>query len=361
MEALLESKAAALRRARLRAVRERDRSADGQFVFGVSTTGVYCRPSCPSRRARPEHVSFFDDGRGARLAGLRPCLRCRPDEPAGQGLCLCAEVLRTAELRPRERWGDAQLARAGFDPVRVRRAFRAEYGRTFQGLWRERRVALAKAGLEAGLGPEDAGSRAGFESESGLRAAFESVLSRAPSRARGARLLHMARLASPLGPLTAAATEAGLCLLEFDAREPGASRPDSRLSELARRFAAAPVLAEVGRFEDLALQLDQWFAGTRRRFDVPLDLAGTAFELSVWRRLLEIPYGETRSYGELARLVDRPRAARAVGRANARNPLAILVPCHRVVGAAGALTGYAAGLSRKQWLLEHEQAHSSGG
>ncbi|MEO6708000.1 MAG: methylated-DNA--[protein]-cysteine S-methyltransferase [Planctomycetota bacterium] len=341
------------------AVESRDRRADGLFFFGVSTTGIYCRPSCPARRALREHVSFFSTSEGARRAGLRACRRCRPDDLLLPAFALCQAVMKALEASPARRLTDARLAELGFDPVRVRRAFLAQSGRTFHAHAREWRVALARAQVGAGRSLSEAGARAGFGSESGLRAAFRAVLDVTPAQAPGRATLEVARLASPLGPLTVAANREGVCLVEFDQAGPDASsgeRAQDSLHRVSQRLNCVPVAGTNPHLEALRIELEQWFAGKRRQFDVPIVQAGTSFQMQVWRALISVPFGETWSYGRLAREIGRPNSARAVGRANAMNPIAILVPCHRVIGTSGELTGYAAGLDRKRWLLAHEQA-----
>ncbi len=342
-----------------RAVEARDRAADGLFFFGVTTTGIYCRPSCPARRARREHVRFFPNTDAAERAGLRACLRCRPAEIAEAGLALCTRVLDVVGVLALGRWSDRELEARGFEPVQVRRAFLEQYGQTFHAHVRSLRVARARQALGRGRSLDEAGARAGYESESGLRAAFRAVLQTTPAQATDCATIQVTRLASPLGSLTAAASDAGVCMLEFDEaalKKRGPSeRTQTRLRDIARQLGCTPVVGTNRHLAALAAELEQWFGGERRNFDVPCVLAGTAFELLVWRRLGSIGYGTTASYGEIARDLAKPGASRAVGRANSRNPVAILVPCHRVIGSSGTLTGYAGGLDRKRWLLAHER------
>ncbi len=341
------------------AVETRDRAADGLFFFGVTTTGIYCRPSCPARRARRENVRFFATQGAAQRAGLRACLRCRPDATTEGGLALCKRVMDAVAARPAGRWSDRDLAARSFEPVRVRRAFLEQFGHTFHAHVRALRVARARRELGAGRSLCEAGARSGYESESGMRAAFRAVLDSTPAQAAERSMIQVTRVASPLGSLTAAANAEGICLLEFDEAEPGkrgpSDRTQSRLHEIAERLCSSLAVGTNRHLENLTIELEAWFRGERRDFDVPCVLAGTAFELAVWRRLGAIGYAATASYGEIARELNRPGAARAVGRANGMNPIAILVPCHRVVGSSGDLTGYAGGLDRKRWLLAHEQ------
>ncbi|HUR26576.1 MAG TPA: methylated-DNA--[protein]-cysteine S-methyltransferase, partial [Planctomycetota bacterium] len=238
------------------------------------------------------------------------------------------------------------------------RAFLAQFGRTFHAHWRASRVLRAREHVGVGRSLSDAGARAGFESESGMRSAFRAVLDATPREARERATVVVTKLASPLGELTAAATQEGICLLEFGAPK-SAARASESLERVARRLECTLVAGTNAHLRQLRTELEAWFRGTRTRFDVPVVHAGTPFESEVWRALAAIPFGETKSYGELARALGRPGASRAVGRANGSNPIAILVPCHRVIGASGDLTGYAAGLDRKRWLLAHERTERS--
>jgi AraC family transcriptional regulator of adaptative response/methylated-DNA-[protein]-cysteine methyltransferase len=296
----------------------------------------------------------------AERAGLRACRRCRPDAAVESGLALCNAVIDAVGARPVGRWSDQTLLARGFEPVQVRRAFLEQFGHTFHAHVRALRISKARESVSAGRSLSDAGARSGFESESGLRAAFRAVLDSTPKQARDRATVKIARIPSPLGPLTAAANENGVCLLEFDGTEHEkrgpSERTQTRLRHIARQLEAAPVVGTNPHLENLAVELEEWFRGERRHFDVPCALVGTAFELAVWRRLADIAFAATASYGEIARDLGKPNSARAVGRANAMNPIAILVPCHRVVGASGELTGYAGGLDRKRWLLAHERS-----
>ena len=337
-----------------RAVESRDRAADGLFFLGVVTTGIFCRPSCPARRPRRENALFFASAEAARNGGLRPCLRCRPEDPPEPGLAFCQTVLTAVLAEPARRWSDLELSRRGFDPVQVRRAFLARFGHTFHGHLRALRVVRARRQLDAGRTLSEAGARSGFDSESGLRAAFRAVLDATPAQARVRSAIEFTHLSSPLGSLLAAANSEGVCLVEFDASADGVDAK-ARLLSIAARSNAAVVVGTNPHLERLAAELAQWFRGSRRTFDVPCSMIGTDFELEVWRRLRDVPYGSTATYGEIARDLGRPNGTRPVGRANGRNPIAILVPCHRVIGASGDLTGYAGGLDRKRWLLAHER------
>lgn len=337
----------------LAAVRRRDSRYEGVFVLAVRTTGVACRPGCPARTPRTENLEFFADLASAEAAGFRPCRRCHPERAAGAAPPWMAELEGELARHPSRAISDADLVARGLEPRRVRRAWLARTGSTFHAWQRAQRLGLAHDALRAGRTPDDAGFDAGYASASGFREAFGKLFGAPPARAaRALRVLHARVLASPLGALLAAASDEGLCLLEFADRK-GLS---GQARSLVRWHAAAVVPGEHAHLTQLERELDLYFAGRRARFDVPLDLRGPPFHVAVWRALLSITPGETCSYAELARTLGRPAAQRAVASANGCNRISIVVPCHRVIGSDGRLVGYGGGLWRKRRLLELEAA-----
>lgn len=337
------------RRTLLRAVADRDAAWDGLFVFGVRTTGIACRPSCPSRRALPEHIEFFPSIGAAGSAGFRPCLRCQPDRAESEP-AWWQRAVALAEERGLARINDDELARAGIDPVRLRRYARRRHGMTFHAWLRGRRIASAQRRLREGEPLDRVIIDSGWDSHSGFRDAFARVAGRSPGQRREAEPIAVESWQSPLGPLVMAAVDDGVCLLEF-----GDQARVARQAERLHRWFGGPIVAE--RHPHLARlreELAGYFAGERREFTVPLVTRGTPFELATWAALREIPWGETRSYVDIARAIGNPGAVRAVGSANGRNRLAIVIPCHRVVNADGKLGGYGGGLWRKKRLLELE-------
>lgn len=333
------------------AMRRRDASFDGVFVMAVRTTGIFCRPGCPAPSPKRQNVEFFPRTADALFAGYRPCLRCRPLERAGEAPAWIRPLLAAVEREPLRRWRDAELRADGYDPVRVRRWFRQHHGVTFQAYQRARRIGGALGTLREGGNVAQTAYEHGFDSLSAFYDAFRGLLKTTPGAASSARPLHFTRILTPLGPMLAAAHNEALALLEFTDRR----MLETQLQRLGRRLPGAPVPAPNAILEQTQAELDAYFAGTLRQFTVPLEPAGTPFQHAVWQVLRDIPYGTTRSYGEQARLIGRPTATRAVARANGDNPIAIIVPCHRVVGANGKLTGYGGGLWRKQWLLDLER------
>ncbi|MCO5167155.1 MAG: methylated-DNA--[protein]-cysteine S-methyltransferase [Planctomycetes bacterium] len=339
-----------------RALLRRDGEYEGVFVAGVDTTGIFCRPTCPARKPRPEHVRFFAGARDALLAGFRPCLRCRPLEPLGAAPAWLRDLLREVEADPARRWRDAELRALGLEPARVRRWFLREHGMTFHAFCRARRLGAALTRIGAGDDLLEAGYDAGWESPSGFREAFGRLFGDAPGRLRGATRVVVRRLLTPLGVMLAGATDEGLCLLEFADRR----MLETQVSRLRRALDAVFVQGDTPCLAQVERELGEYFAGARRTFDVPLVTPGSPFQRAAWAALLRIPCGETRTYAEQARALGRPGAARAVGRANGDNRLAIVIPCHRVVGADGGPCGYGGQVWRKRALLDLEQGRGRG-
>jgi AraC family transcriptional regulator of adaptative response/methylated-DNA-[protein]-cysteine methyltransferase len=335
------------------ALLRRDASFEGVFFTAVRTTGIFCRPTCPARTPARRNVEFFASARDALLAGYRPCKRCRPMENRGDPPPWLRELVREVETGGGRRWTDQDLRARGLDPARVRRWFKQHHSMTFHAYHRARRVGLALSVLVDGGAISDAALDTGYESLSAFYGAFRKLLDTTPARAREAVSITFTRFTTPLGPMVAAATEGGLCLLEFVDRR----GLEGELTRLGRELRGSVIPGRGPVLEQALRELEEYFSGARTRFDVPLLASGSDFQRRVWRALTEIPYGETRSYGQVASTVGRSSAVRALGRANGQNRMAIVIPCHRVVGSDGALTGYGGGLWRKRWLLEHERRH----
>lgn len=338
----------------LRAFRERESAFEGVFFAAVRTTGVFCRPTCSARMPRPENLEFFATAGEALSAGYRPCLRCRPLVPVGETPSWIEALLEALERDPQRRWTDADLSARGLCPRRVRSWFQREHGVTFHAFARARRLGEALERVQEGEAVTPVAFASGYDSLSGFHAAFRQFAGASPSAARGRRLIRLTRLTSPLGPLVAGASDEALVLLEFADRR---ALP-TQIRTLARRLRAQFVPGRSAVLDRLRLELEAYFAGELQRFSLPLLAPGTPFQESVWRALQELPPGTTCSYGELAARIGRPTAVRAVASANGANRLAIVIPCHRVVGADGSLTGYAGGLWRKRRLLELERVQA---
>ena len=301
----------------------RDPAYDGFAFVGVKSTGVFCRLTCPARKPKRENTLFFDSIKGCVEAGFRPCLRCRPLERLGTQGPLVSDLLQRLGRQPQRRWFEDDLAALGYDPSTVRRAQ-----------------------LDAS-----------FDSDSGFRSAFARLLGEPPSQLRGRELLKADWLQTPLGAMLAVADAQALHLLEFFDR-PALSGELKRLQKSSGSSIGFGRFASIDRIE---AELADYFGGTPVRFQTPLALNASAFTRTVWQALREVPCGSTQSYSGLARSIGSPSSVRAVARANGANQIAIVIPCHRVIGSDGSLTGYGGGLWRKRWLLEHERRMGAAG
>ncbi len=336
-----------------RALLDRDPEYDGVFYVGVSTTGVFCRPTCPARKPRFENCEFFRTAKEALHASYRPCKRCRPLSHPNDVPEVVARLVEAVEREPERRWRDRDFREIGVDVSTARRQFKRRFGMTFVEYARARRMGMALESIRNGGNVIDAQLDSGYESDSGFRAAFNRIIGTAPS-SPDARALSAAWLDSPLGPMLAIADERALLLLEFVERR----GLETELRRLQTRAAIVPGRTAV--IDRIEAELAEYFAGKRSTFETPLETHGSDFQRSVWHELQRIPPGTTISYGELAERLGRPTAFRAVAQANGANQLAVVIPCHRVVNANGELGGYGGGVPRKRWLLEHERMSFSG-
>jgi len=327
-----------------------DTSFDGIFVTAVRTTGIFCRPACTAKKPRPENVHFFGTSREALLSGYRPCKRCRPLEAAGTAPAWLRPLLADLEQDPARRWKDSDLRERGLSPERVRRWFQTHHEMTFHAYSRARRLGSALGRVQKGSEVTRAAFESGYGSLSGFHEAFQRYFGASPTGLDGATVVRVDRLMTPLGPMLVGATDRHLCLLEFVDRR----MMPLQVKRLRQRLGAVFVPDRNHIIEQTRKEIGAYFDGRRRDFTLPTVTPGTDFQEAVWSALTRIPYGQTISYSDLAAQVGRPAAVRAVGTTNGLNALAIIVPCHRVVGADGKLVGYGGGLWRKKRLLELE-------
>jgi AraC family transcriptional regulator of adaptative response/methylated-DNA-[protein]-cysteine methyltransferase len=329
------------------AVMRRDRTMDGRFVTGVLSTGIYCRPSCAARHPKRENVRFFATGAEAEAAGLRPCLRCRPDEVAREDAALnrAYRLLGEAEEVPSL---EALAQAVGYSPHHFHRLFKRATGVTPAAYARRLRGRRAEAALGQNGRITDAIYDAGYSGPARFYADARGRLGMTPSAwrdgGRGATI-RWATAETELGTMLVAATDKGICRLSFDEGE----------AELRRRFPNATIAHGGAEMAELVRRTVAAVNAPEKPHDLPLDVHGTAFQEAVWRELQRIPPGETRTYAQIAAAVGKPAAVRAAGSANGANNVAVLIPCHRVVRTGGALGGYAYGLERKAKLLERER------
>ena len=330
----------------------KDRRFDGAFVTGVHSTGIYCRPSCPARPPRRENVAFYAAPADAEAAGLRACLRCRPDAVARDEAAVAEAIrmLRDAEgVLPLE-----QLSLVtGYSPAHFQRLFKRAVGLSPAAFARALRLERAADALSDGARVTDAIYDAGFSAPSRFYAASEGRLGMTPSAWKGGGrgvTIRWAVVATSLGDMLVAATDKGVCRLSF-----GEGR-----DALECRFPHAELVAGGGEFAALLEEVVAAVAQPGKPHAIPLDVQGTAFQEAVWQELRKIPPGETRSYAAIAAAVGKPKAVRAAGSANGANNVAVLIPCHRVVRSDGGLGGYAWGLEIKRKLLDAERLSPKG-
>lgn len=334
------------------AVQERDARYSDRFVFGVRSTGIFCRPGCAARRPRRDQVVFFQDGGAARAAGFRPCRRCRPEEAAGSSTGL-AERARRLMDESEEPLALAELAgQLGVSPYHLQRTFKAAFGVTPRQYSAARKLERFKTGVQQGQDVTSALYSAGFGSSSRLYEQAGQNLGMTPGAyRRGGKGMQIdySIFETALGWMLLAATPRGICKLAF-----GESEQELE-TLLAGEFPRAIRNREDARLANWAGALQAYLAGSQAAVDLPLDVQGTLFQQQVWQALRQIPAGQTRTYTQLANQIGRPGAVRAAASACGANPVAVVIPCHRIVRSDGGLGGYHWGLERKKKLLEREQ------
>ena len=335
------------------AVLRRDENFDGRFVYAVRSTGIYCRPTCPSRKPSRNQVIFFPVVGEAEQAGFRPCRRCKPKEPLGTSSRLVQQACRYIRENHTEPLKLADLSsHLKVSPGHLHRIFKRCLGVSPAQYAETCRMNTVKSHLHGGKDVTTAIYESGFGSSSRLYEKAQFRLGMTPATYRkggdGMRISY-ATAACPLGHLLVAATARGLCAVTL-----GDSVPELRAA-LTREYPKAEIVDDRHALKNVLKEILGYLNGDETRLDFPLDVRATAFQSLVWEKLRQIPYGTTRSYADIARTLGRPRAVRAVARACATNPVALVIPCHRVVAQTGALSGYRWGIERKQALLTREQ------
>ena len=335
------------------AMAARSVAADGTFFYSVRTTGVYCRPSCGARRPRPENVQFHATREEAELAGFRPCKRCRPDRPslAEEHAATVTEICRLIEISSRVPALDALAARAGMSPFHFHRVFKAVTGLTPRAYAAAHRGERVRRELEKAPTISAAIYDSGYSSNGRFYGESERMLGMTPTayRTGGAKAeIRFAVGECSLGSILVARSERGVCAIFLG------DDPEALTRELQDRFPRATLIGGDAAFEELVARVVGLIEAPGTGADLPLDVRGTAFQQRVWRALREIPAGSTATYREIARRIGAPRAVRAVAHACAVNPVAVAIPCHRVVRSDGRLAGYRWGIERKRELLERE-------
>ena len=339
-------------------VRDRDPDADGRFFYAVTTTGVYCRPTCPARRPRPANLRFFDSADQAEAAGFRPCLRC---DPRGQGVAqanadrvaaACRMIDQAVAQGERPPGLGALADVAGQSPWHFHRQFRAVTGMTPRTYAQARRAERMRAGLAQGQGVTQAVYEAGYGSGSRFYENADKVLGMTATSYRDKGQGATIRFAigrGALGEVLVAQSDRGICAITMG------DDPQALLDDLQDRFPKARLIGGDADFERVVARVLAFVEAPGAGLDLPLDIRGTAFQQRVWQALQQIPPGQTASYAQIAERIGQPRAVRAVAGACAANPLAVVIPCHRVLRSDGGLSGYRWGIERKRDLLARER------
>lgn len=326
---------------------------EGVFITAVKTTGIFCRPSCRARKPNIENVEFYENVQLALQSGFRPCKMCKPMESKDVTPDYIKTIIKDLHKNPYLRIKDQDLKDQNLEPSHIRRWFKKHHNMTFQSYQRMLRINAAYTSIKKGESITNSAFDSGYESLSGFNDSYKSIFGDSASQSKGKAIINIVRFTSPLGPMFACASEQGVCLMDFTDR----SILEDEFKDLCKRLNAVILPGSNKHLELLQKQLSEYFQGKRKTFSVPLHYPSTDFRESVWTELQNIPYGATRSYKQQAIALGNPKAVRAVAAANGQNRINILIPCHRVIGADGSLTGYGGGLHRKKWLLDFEKGH----
>jgi AraC family transcriptional regulator, regulatory protein of adaptative response / methylated-DNA-[protein]-cysteine methyltransferase len=333
---------------------DRDQSFEGIFYLAVKTTGIFCRPGCKARAPKKENVEFFNTPDDAIDKGYRPCKKCQPLQKQGEVPQWVRKAMDLLDQQADQRISDQVLQQHDIDPVRLRRWFKQNYQLTFQNYQRMKKMLSASEKIKDGEKIIDTALDVGYQSLSGFNETFKQFIGSSPTRMKNLSIVTVAQLVTPLGAMYAGVSDQGVCLLEFNDRK----ALQKQLNRIQQKLNALFVPGDHEYLQRLQQQLDEYFAGNRSEFDIPLQLVGSEFQQQAWRALLKIPYAETRSYQQQAEAIENPSAIRAIASANAANAIAIVIPCHRVIAKSGSMAGYAGGIWRKQYLLNLEKGSS---
>lgn len=332
---------------------ERDSEYIGIFYVGVKTTTVFCIATCRARKPKFENVVFYTTFKEALDAGFRPCKVCKPTENTNEAPEIVQQAMKLVRDNPKDKVSDYQLRELSISPELVRRWFKKHYGMTFQAYQRMYRINSAYQELKGGKRSLDIAYDMGYESLSGFGYTYKKCVGSSPKNSIEHQVILISRLTTPLGPMFICATDNGICLLEFVDRR----MLETEFKDLQRLLSAKIIAGENKHIKQAKKEIKEYFDGNRKCFDVSLHTPGTDFQNLVWECLTSIAYGETSTYQQQAEKINNSKAVRAVASANGFNRISIIVPCHRVIGKDGSLTGYGGGLERKQWLIDHEKNH----
>jgi len=337
-----------------KALLNRDQRFIGIFFVAVKTTSVFCISTCRARKPKLKNVAFYTSLKEALHNGYRPCKICKPTEHANQAPQQVEKAIAMVKENPKEKITDFQLKQMGISPEIVRRWFKNNYGMTFQSYQRMYRINNAFMELKQGKNTTHTAFDTGYESLSGFGYTFKKLVGKSPKHSINKSLILISRLTTPLGPMFVCATNNGICLLEFVDRR----MLETEFKDLQKLLHANIILGENEHTIQAEKEIKEYFEGTRKSFDLKLETPGTPFQNSVWNSLQEIEYATTSTYQSQAKKINNPKALSAVGSAVGNNRISIIVPCHRVIGKDGSMTGYGGGIERKKWLITHELNHA---
>jgi len=336
------------------AIGKKESLYEGLFITAVTTTGIFCRPSCRAKKPKAENVIFYDSPQQAIQNGFRPCKICKPMDLEGDAPEDIKSVIRELEENPYLKIKDFDLRKKGIEPSQIRRWFKKHHHMTFHSYQRLLRINRAYNQIKGGNSVTNTAFGLGYESLSGFSEECQSIFGKPPKNINEKTVINIIRFTTKIGAMFACATDKGLCLLEFTDRR----MLETEFQDLCKRLNAVILPGENKYLDLVQVQVLEYFEGKRQDFAIPLLTPGTEFQQSVWKVLQQIPYGETWSYKKQAVELNKPKAVRAVATANGYNRIAFIIPCHRVIGSNGDLTGYGGGLGRKKWLLQLESRNS---
>lgn len=336
------------------ALLNREQSFVGIFFVCVKTTDVFCIATCRAKKPKLENVVFYTSFKEALDNGYRPCKICNPTQNANKAPEQVEIAMDLVKKHPKEKITDSILRKHHVRPEIVRRWFKKNYGLTFHAYQRMYRINTAFQELKNSKKVTATAFDTGYDSLSGFGYTYKKLLGNSPKNSLGNAIILINRVTTPLGPMFVCASDRGICLLEFVDRR----MLETEFKDVQRLLKAKIITGENGHIKQLKKELAAYFSGTLQTFTVQLDAPGTDFQHLVWNSLLKIGYGKTATYKKQASVIGRANAIMAVANANGRNRISIIIPCHRVIGSNGELTGYGGGIERKRWLLEHETKHT---
>lgn len=323
----------------------------GIFYVGVKTTSIFCIATCRARKPLLKNVNFYTTKEAAIENGFRPCKICKPTENANKVPEQVEKAIQLIKENPQEKISDSGLILQGISPIVVRRWFKKNHGITFHAYQNMYRINAAFLELKTGKKTTETAYQTGYESLSGFGYTYKKVMGNSPKNSKETNLILINRISTPLGIMVIGATDNGICLLEFEDKK---KRLDKAFRALNRLLKATIITGDNEHIKQAKKEVEEYFLGTRKIFNVELQLLGTPFQNAVWDALTKIPFGQKVTYQQQAEKINKPNAVRAVGTANGANRISILLPCHRVIGSNGQLTGYGGGIERKKWLIQHE-------